>query len=162
MTDLLTQLGAVYDRAATDPAFRQQLLASPSATLAAAGLDVSGLTIDAVENSAARADLLLPVKPAFVTDEEAKAAAEVPPDTSSPTAPLQRWAQLVFGSWTDSALRQRILTDAAWLAAQLETAVAPLAVVEVPANSATVTVPASGSSSIGEMATSAVMALMPS
>jgi intracellular multiplication protein IcmD len=159
-----TALLQVVSNASSDPAYRQQLIASPAATLQAAGVEIpAGMTVQVVQNTATTANLLLASRPAGLTDAEIEQAAASPIDTASPAASLEEWTSLTMQTWTDSALKAQLLANPAQvLAAHNVTVPAGMQakVLEVTAQQSYVVLPpasnASASASavdIGEIAT---------
>lgn len=68
MTETAHPLAAIFEKAQSDPSFRERLLADPSAVLAGEGITVPpGFTIVAVEDTPMRMHLVLP--PASPTGE---------------------------------------------------------------------------------------------
>ncbi|WP_431855288.1 NHLP leader peptide family RiPP precursor [Azospirillum sp.] len=61
MTETAHPLAAIFEKAQTDPSFRERLLADPAAVLAGEGFTVPpGLTVVAVEDTPTRMHLVLP------------------------------------------------------------------------------------------------------
>ena len=115
----MTNVATVVDRAMSDPAFRQQLLASPAATLQSAGVEVpQGVEVRAVENSASLANLVLQARPPGVSDDAIRQALGAPGDANSPAASLDAYTQLVLKTWSDEALKAKLLADPAQVLAE--------------------------------------------
>jgi len=154
-----TALLQVVSKASSDPAYRQQLIASPAATLQAAGVEIpAGMTVQVVQNTATTANLLLASRPAGLTDAEINQAAASPIDTASPAASLEAWTSLTMQTWTDSALKAQLLANPAQvLAAHNVTVPAGMQakILEVTAQQSYVVLPPAGGASavdIGEVA----------
>lgn len=115
----ITSVAAVVDRAMSDPAFRQQLLASPAATLQSAGVEVpQGVEVRALENSGSLANLVLQARPPGVSDDAIRQALEALGNTNSPAANLEAYARLVLQTWSDDALKSKLLADPAQVLAE--------------------------------------------
>lgn len=105
----IEQMAQVVDRAATDPAFRQQLASAPADTLRTAGIDVpAGAAVTVLENTDRVRNFVLPSRPADVTDADLAASSA----ESGGTEPLAAYAQLVAAAWKDGDLRSRLIADA--------------------------------------------------
>jgi hypothetical protein len=64
-------MGKLIAKAWADDAFKARLLADPSAVLAAEGVQTpAGVTIKVVENTASVFNLILPARPADLSDED--------------------------------------------------------------------------------------------
>lgn len=117
----IDQAAAVTSRAVTDAAFRQQLLTAPAATLQAAGIAIpSGMQVQVLENTATLVNLVIPSRPAEVSDADLKSAlsSSVPPAGSSTAEQLAALDALFIQSWSDSTLQASLLQNpAATLAA---------------------------------------------
>ena len=115
MNDAMTtiaQAAGVADRAASDPAFRATLLSSPAATLQTAGVSVpDGSTVQVLENTSSVRHLILPSRPAAVSDADLAAAAAPSGSASSVEEKLAAWGRLVASAWTDAALKARLLQN---------------------------------------------------
>ena len=160
-TVTMDQLASVMGKAASDPAFRAELLSSPAATLG-----LSGSNVKVVENTENARYLVLPSRPADLSDADLQTAiAEVLPSPSSVEDKIASYAQLVAKSWTDSALRSQLLSNpAGTLAAHgisvpsgvsvkaVEASESNLVVSVPPA--ATTSTSSSSSTSIGDIASS--------
>lgn len=110
-TTTIAQLAAVVDRAATDPAFRQELLSDPEATLEAAGVSIPPSTeVRVAENSANLANLVLPARPSGVSDADLQQS-DSTSSTASDAEKLAAYAKLVIQSWTDGDLKADLLQD---------------------------------------------------
>ena len=114
------QLSSVVQKAASDPAFRAQLLANPSATLQSAGVSIpAGASAKVVEDTQNLRYVIVSERPADISDADlAKATSETIANDGSVAAKIAVYTQLVAKSWTDSALRSSLLSNpAATLAA---------------------------------------------
>jgi hypothetical protein len=108
----ISQVAEVVDRAATDPAFRQELLSAPAATLRAAGIAIpEGSEVRVVENTAGLRHLVLPGKPEGFEHEEAPPSGSAPGAAASTAEKLHEHARLVVDTWSDGDLRARLLND---------------------------------------------------
>jgi hypothetical protein len=114
----IAQLAEVVDRSATDPAFRQQLLSTPGATLQAVGVDVPlGSEVRVVENTDGLRHLILPKRPPGFQDDEATPSSSAT-GAASAAETLYAHARLVIDSWSDGGLRARLLGDPAAVLAE--------------------------------------------
>ncbi len=111
----IEQAGTVASRAATDSTFRKQLLAAPAATLQAAGVAIPpGMQVHVLENTSTLVNLVVPARPAGVSDADLKSAAGSPAAAgSSPAEQLAALGALFAQSWADSALQARLLQNPA-------------------------------------------------
>ena len=104
----IDQASAIANRAATDTAFRQQLLSAPAATLQAAGIAIpAGTQVQVLENTSTLVNLVVPPRPAGISDADLKSAG------SAPAEQLAALSALFMNSWTDSALQARLLQNPA-------------------------------------------------
>ncbi len=100
-TTTIAAVADVVTRAASDSAFRTQLLSAPADTLNAAGIDVpSGTSVSVLENTSSLVNLVIAPKPDGVATP-----------TSSPSTTLDLWTQLVADTWSDASLKSRLLED---------------------------------------------------
>lgn len=111
----IDQLAPVVERAATDPAFRQQLLTSPTATLESAGIVIpAGAQVQIVEDTQDLRHAVIGSRPDALSDADlAQAISESLPSPGSVEDNIASFSQLVARSWTDSALRSQLLSDPA-------------------------------------------------
>lgn len=109
------QLSSAVNRAATDPAFRAQLLANPSAALQSAGVSIpAGVTVKVVEDTQNLRYAVVPPRPDGISDADlATATSESIANDGSVAAKIAVYAQLVAKSWTDSSLRSSLLSNPA-------------------------------------------------
>lgn len=108
-TVTMDQVASVIGKAASDPAFRAELLSSPASTLG-----LSGFSVKVVENTENARYLVLPSRPSGLSDADLQAAvAESLPSPKSVEDKIASYAQLVAKSWTDSALRSQLLSNPA-------------------------------------------------
>jgi len=115
----IAEIADVVDRSATDPAFRQQLLSAPAAALQAAGVDVpAGSEVRVLENTDGVRHLVLPRRPPGFEDDEAARSGSAAGAATSPAETLYAHARLVVDSWSDGALRARLLSDPAAVLAE--------------------------------------------
>ena len=115
----ITSAAAVMDRAMSDPAFRQQLLASPAATLQSAGVELpQGLEVRAVENSDSLANLVLQARPPGASDDAIRQALAAPGNANSPAANVEAYMRLVLKTWSDEGLKAKLLADPAQVLAE--------------------------------------------
>lgn len=157
-TVTMDQLASIMGKAASDPTFRAELLSSPAATLG-----LSGSNVKVVENTETARYLVVPSRPADLSDADLQTAiAEVLPSPSSVEDKIASYAQLVAKSWTDSALRSQLLSNpAGTLAAHGISVPSGVSVkaVESSASNLVVSVPpaattSTSSTSIGDIASS--------
>lgn len=119
-TVTVDQLSSVVQKAASDPAFRAELLANPASTLQSAGVSIpAGARVKVVEDTQNLRYLLVSARPADISDADlATATSEAIANDGSVAAKVTVYSQLVAKSWTDSSLRSSLLSDpAATLAA---------------------------------------------
>ena len=108
----IAQVAEVVGRAASDAAFRQQLLDSPAATLKSAGIDVpSGVQIEVLENTSSLVTLVLPPRPDGVSDADLQQTGPTHTGGSSAASNLNAWGNLVMNAWVDSDLKSRLKKD---------------------------------------------------
>ncbi len=114
-TVTVDQLSSVVSKAASDRAFRAQLLANPSATLQSAGVEIpAGAKVKVVEDTQNLRYLIVSARPEGISDADlATATSESIANDGSVAAKIAVYAQLVAKSWTDSALRSSLLSDPA-------------------------------------------------
>src|SRR4051812_28822892 len=106
----IAQASAVIQRAATDLAFRQQLMSSPAAALQSAGIEIpAGAQVRAVEVSSAAATLVVPARPSDVSDSDLQSALSSAGSTDSVAA----LGELFAKSWSDSGLKSSLTQNAA-------------------------------------------------
>ena len=119
-TATIAQVAAVVDRASTDSSFRQQLVSSPAATLASAGVAVdAGTTVQVLENTTTLHYMIVPARPSGVPDSELQATGPAPSGSTSDVAQnLVAFGNLVIATWTDSALRSQLIQNPASVLAQ--------------------------------------------
>ena len=158
----IEQMAQVVDRAATDPAFRQQLASAPADTLRAEGIDIpAGAAVTVLENTDTLRNFIVSARPADVSDADLAASAG-----SGGTDSLAAYAQLVAETWKDGGLRARLLADPAAVLAEhgitLPAGISARAVdaadgslyLVVPALSAASPTSSSGEISVGSVASS--------
>ena len=110
-TVTIDQLTPVITKAASDPAFRAELLSNPSAALSSAGISIpSGASVKVVEDSQNLRYAVVPSRPSDLTDTDIQelVAASVPSATTVENKILA-YAHLVAKSWLDSALQSQLL-----------------------------------------------------
>ena len=114
-TVTIDQMASVIERAATDSAFRQQLLADPASALQSAGISIpAGAKVKVVEDTQNLRYLVVPSRPTGVSDADlATVASESLPAGTSVEDNIASYSQLVAASWTDGALRSKLLSDPA-------------------------------------------------
>lgn len=114
-TVTVDQLSSVVNQAATDPAFRAELLANPSATLQSAGISIpAGATVKIVEDTQSLRYAIVSARPDDISDADlATATSESIANDGSVAGNIAVYAQLVAKSWTDSSLRSSLLSDPA-------------------------------------------------
>jgi hypothetical protein len=114
-TVTVDQLSSVVNQAATDPAFRAQLLANPSAALQSAGISIpAGASVRVLEDTQALRYAIVSARPAGISDADlATATSESIANDGSVAGNIAAYAQLVAKSWTDSSLRSSLLSDPA-------------------------------------------------
>lgn len=114
-TCTVDQLSSVVNQAATDPAFRAELLANPSATLQSAGISIpAGVTVNVVEDTQNVRYAIVSARPDGISDADlATATSESIANDGSVAASIAVYAQLVAKSWTDSSLRSSLLSNPA-------------------------------------------------
>lgn len=119
-TCTVDQLSSVVNQAATDPAFRAELLGNPSATLQSAGISIPvGVSVNVVEDTQNVRYAIVSARPDGISDADlATATSESIANDGSVAASIAVYAQLVAKSWTDSSLRSSLFSNpAATLAA---------------------------------------------
>ena len=158
-TVTVDQLSSVVDKAVSDPAFRAQLLANPSATLQSAGVSIpAGARVKIVEDTQNLRYLAVSDRPADISDADlATATSETIANDGSVAAKIAVYTQLVAKSWTDSSLRSSLLSNPAATLAAHGIAVpngVQVKAIETSANDLVLAVPPAASSamSVGEMA----------
>jgi hypothetical protein len=115
----LTSIAGVMNRAISDAAFRQQLIAAPAATLQSAGVEVpQGMEVLVQENTATLRNLVLLAKPSGVSDDTIRQAIAAPSDAGSRVANLEAYARLVLETWMDGELKAKLLADPAEVLAE--------------------------------------------
>lgn len=114
-TVTVDQLSSVINQAVTNPAFRSQLLANPSATLQSAGISIpAGTGVKVVEDTQSVRYLVVSPRPEGISDSDlATATAESIANDGSAAAKIAVYTQLVAKSWTDSSLRSSLLSNPA-------------------------------------------------
>jgi len=114
-TVTVDQLSSVVNQAATDPAFRAELLTNPSATLQSAGISIpAGATVNVVEETQSLRYAIVSSRPDDLSDADlATATSESIANDGSVAGNIAAYAQLVAKSWTDSSLRSSLLSDPA-------------------------------------------------
>jgi intracellular multiplication protein IcmD len=114
-TVTVDQLSSIVNQAATDPAFRAELLANPSATLQNAGIAIpAGATVKVVEETQSLRYAIVSARPDDISDADlATATSESITNDGSVAGNIAAYAQLVAKSWTDSSLRSSLLSDPA-------------------------------------------------
>ncbi len=114
-TVTIDQISSVVNQAVTDPAFRAQLLADPSATLESAGISIpAGASVKVVEATQNLRYAVVPSRPDGISDADlATATSESLPKDGSVQDDIAAYSQLVAASWTDSALRSSLLSQPA-------------------------------------------------
>lgn len=114
-TVTIDQLSSVVNQAVTDPAFRAQLLADPSATLESAGIPIpAGASVKVVEATQNLRYAVVASRPAGISDADlATATSESLPKDGSVQDDIAACSQVVAASWTDSALRSSLLSQPA-------------------------------------------------
>lgn len=113
-TATIAQIADVVARAATDSSWRQQLLASPAATLSSAGISIpSGMSVQVLENSSSIAHVVLPSRPSGVSDDDLKPIAAAPAVGTSIADKLDAFGRLVVATWTDNSLKSQFLQNPA-------------------------------------------------
>ncbi|HEX2076915.1 MAG TPA: NHLP leader peptide family RiPP precursor [Longimicrobium sp.] len=111
----IAQVAEVVDRATFDPAFRQQLLSAPAATLQGAGIEVpDGLEVRVVENTGRVRHIVLPQKPEGLSFE----GAATPSGGDSAAEKVHAHAHLVVDTWSDADLRARFMENPAAVLAE--------------------------------------------
>lgn len=114
-TVTIDQLSSVVGRAATDPAFRAELLADPASTLQSAGISIPvGASVRLVEEAQSLRYAIVAARPADLSDADlATATSETIANDGSVEGNIAAYAQLVAKAWTDSSLRSSLLSDPA-------------------------------------------------
>ncbi|NCC36243.1 MAG: NHLP leader peptide family natural product precursor [Chloroflexia bacterium] len=85
MNDQTKQYQQLIAKCWADEAFKQQLLADPAGTLQAEGMAVpEGVTVRVVENTAQDITLVIPPRPAQLSDEQMSVAAGFMPTQPIP------------------------------------------------------------------------------
>jgi len=109
------QLSSVVNQAATDPAFRAELLANPSSTLKSAGITIpAGASVKVVEATQNLRYAIVSSRPEDISDADlATATSETIANDGSVAAQIAVYAQLIAKSWTDSSLRSSLLSNTA-------------------------------------------------
>lgn len=111
----IEQMAQVVDRAATDPAYRQQLTSAPADTLRSAGIDIpAGAAVTVLENTDTLRHFVLPSRPADVSDSDLASSSAGSGGADS----LAAYAQLVAATWKDGDLRSRLIADPAAVMAE--------------------------------------------
>jgi hypothetical protein len=165
-TVTIAQYTAVLERAASDPAFRAELLSAPAATLESAGVSIpSNGNVKVVEDTQQLRYVIVSARPSGLSDSDlAQVTAETLPSPDSVASDIASYAQVVADSWTNSALRSQLLSNpAAALASkgiQVPSGVS-LTAIEASENELVVAIPpastttsSSSTQSIGELASS--------
>ena len=168
-TVTVDQLSSVINKAATDPAFRSALVANASTTLQSAGVSIpAGAKVRVVQDTQNLRYALVSTRPEGLSDADlAKATSESIANDGSVAAKIALYAQLVAKSWTDSALRSKLLSDpAATLAAHgisvpagvqvqaIETSPDNLVLTVPPTATSTTSSTGSSTASLGDIASS--------
>ena len=108
----IAQVAEVVGRAASDPAFRKQVLSAPAATLRSSGIEVPAtLEVRVVENTQSLRYLVLPSRPEGFSGIEP--GQPLPPSraATSTAEKLSAHARLVVDTWSDANLKARLLKD---------------------------------------------------
>jgi|GEM_PF-2260541 len=163
-TATVDQLSSVVKQATTDPDFRAQLLANPSATLQSAGVSIpAGVTVNAVENTQDVRYAIVSARPADMSDADlAAATSETIANDGSVAARIAVYAQLVAKSWTDSSLRSSLLSNPAATLSAHGIAVpsgVQVKAIEASANSLVLSVPPAATSTSSPSSTSSASTL---
>ena len=86
----IAQVASATSRAATDAAFRSQVLSNPASALQSAGIAIpAGSTMQVLENTSTLVNLIVPPKPA---------------NASSVPSGLDPYSQLIADAWNDPAV----------------------------------------------------------
>ena len=106
-TVTMNQLASVIGRAASDPAFREQLVTSPASTLQSAGVAIpSGAEVKAVEESQVARYAVVPSRPSWLSDADlSQLVTQSLPLPSSVEQKIAAYGLLVAKSWADSSVR---------------------------------------------------------
>lgn len=114
-TVTVDRLSSVVHQAVTDPAFRAQLLANPSATLQRAGISIpAGASLKVVEPTQSLRYAIVPARPDGISDADlATLTSESIVNDGSVAGNVAAYAHLVAKSWTDSSLRASLLSNPA-------------------------------------------------
>ncbi|MBV8547326.1 MAG: nitrile hydratase subunit alpha [Acidobacteria bacterium] len=113
-TTTMDQVAKVITKAATDPAFRNQLLTSAATALQSQGITVpAGTSLQVLENSGTLVNLVIPAKPANLSGDAAQEVTSLASSNAAPTSTLDAYAKLVIDSWQDADLKQRLFSDPA-------------------------------------------------
>jgi intracellular multiplication protein IcmD len=154
-TATMEQVGAVVNRAQTDPAFRHQLLTSAIAALQSQGITMPpGMSLQVLENGSTRANLVVPAMPADLSADARQELASLAGSSTAPDSALDAYAKLIIDAWQNGSLKQQLLTDpAAVLAARGITIPAGVSVSAVEASAATsyLLLPSASASSTGSV-----------
>jgi hypothetical protein len=115
----IAQVAEVVGRAVTQPAFRQQLLSAPAATLRSAGIEVPAtLEVRVIENTHSMRYLVLPSRPEGLSGIEPGQPSPPSGAASSTAEKLSAHARLVVDTWSDAKLKARLLKDPAAVLAE--------------------------------------------
>jgi hypothetical protein len=118
-TTTLEQVADTVSRSATDPAFRNELLQAPAATLQSVGIAIpDGVALKVVENSRTTAHLIVPAMPSEMSAEAQQELTALAESTAAPTSALDAWAKVVIDAWNDADLKTRLLSDPATVLAE--------------------------------------------
>lgn len=155
----MDQLAVVIGKAASDSAFRAELLSSPASALQSAGVSIpSGASVKAVEDAQNARYAVVPSRPSDLSDADlATLTAESLPTPGSVEEKILSYAQLVAKSWTDSALRSQLLSNPAGTLAAHGISVpsgASVKAVESSESDLVVTIPPSATTATSGSATS--------
>ena len=112
-TVTMNQLASVIGRAASDPAFREQLVTSPASTLQSAGVAIpSGAEVKAVEESQVARYAVVPSRPSWLSDADlSQLVTQSLPLPSSVEQKIAAYGLLVAKSWADSSVRTELLAN---------------------------------------------------
>lgn len=111
-TTTLEQVADTVSRAATDAAFRYELLQAPAETLESVGIAIpDDVTLQVVENSSTTAYLVVPALPSDLSAEAQQELATLANSTTEPTSALDAWAKVMIDAWSNADLMARLLSD---------------------------------------------------
>jgi intracellular multiplication protein IcmD len=114
----IDDMTAILSSAQTDPAFRNELLTSASATLQSQGITVPVASLEVLENSSTLANLVIPAMPANLSASEQQELTSLANSSVAPNSALDAYAKLIIDAWHNGDLKQRLLTEPAAVIAE--------------------------------------------